>query len=176
MNNDPQKLRAVTFREAVRLPGTSNTGHFIPAEDYPLTYFPTLGLIRATLKRGVSPLPHQSATRYYHMSVVKDLELLEEPVELAMRDNGAGVPVVTTGVRVTADGTFERIVEEPVPPTPPPAPTPSESPGAKRRGRPPKVEAKAAEPPAALQHGLPSLPRFRAPSMGSGSGSSGGGV
>lgn len=146
MDTNPQRLRAVTFRESVRLPGSSMTANYIPSEDYPLTLYPALGLIKGTCKPGVQPMPHQARTRYYALANAKDLELLDEPVETAVREaNGALVVDTPTRFNPTS-GVFERATDDTVPAPPP---TPAEAPRAKR-GRPPKQQAAPAAAPSTI--------------------------
>lgn len=162
MDTNPQKLRAVTFRDAVRLPGTSMTGHYIPAEDYPLTYYPELALIKATLRPGVNPMPHQARTRYYGRENVKDMELLEDPVETAVRDVGGVLAIPEGGVEYNAaTGTFERRTGDAAPV---PAPTPAETPKAKRgkKAR-PAVTVAAVDPHAGVITTKPAVYEAAAP-------------
>lgn len=176
MDSNPHRVKSITFREPVRVPGRGETGYYLTSEDHPITYFPELGLIRASLKPGIQPMPNQAAVRYYGIGTMKDMDLIDEPVETAVREQN-GVLTVTQQVRANADGSFERVTDD--------APTIMRlAPGipAPKQKRARKAKADAApqpigEPNKAQQAAIrPIRTPGRAPSMGSGTGATGGGV
>lgn len=131
-------LRSATFREHVRLPGCSQSALYIPSDDYPLTYFPELSLVRATLRKGAQGIQGHGTEVFYHVSVVKDMIPKEDAMAAAQSSGILAVATSGTIKQNPVTGVFERVTEDDalVPEAPP---TPAESPAPKRRGRPPKV-------------------------------------
>lgn len=143
------RIRSVTFKSesAVRLPGSSQTAHYIPAVDYPLRYYPALGLVQATVRGGIHTQPGENRVRWYHVSNVRDLDVDETslPPETAVTSAADGTATMQTApMRNLAGGGFERVTEEE------PAATAQETPAAKKGGWPkgkPRKKAEAAPPP-----------------------------
>lgn len=153
------KVKSVTFKEAVRLPGSSSTSHYIPSADYPLTWYPQLGLLEARLKSGVRAIGENAARRFYGIANVKDLDVDESalPPETAVREQNGVLVVPTSNVRMGANGTFERVTDEepaaaPVEAVEEAAPKPRKKPGPK-----PKAKAGAEPAPTVDRSSLPGM-------------------
>lgn len=168
------RLRSITFQQAIRLPGSSSTAHYIPAADYPLVMFPEWGIIEAKLKDGVTAMLGQERRRWYHLSNMKDCDPVEEslPPETSVTTNEVGALVVPTArMKLGPGGSFERMTDEEAEAE---AKAAVEAPAPKKRGgRRAKaaVEAPATIPapaPRSADHAGPivNMPRARTENLG----------